>query len=98
MMSRFQQSLRNENVLLLCVGFSFNDKHIVNAIKEAVRQNPSFRLLIVSRTLRETNDMKWFMDMARRQFNVMLVAEEFKDFVVNYPYSKIYSEEKNVVN
>lgn len=96
MMSRFQQSLRNENVLLLCVGFSFNDKHIVNAIKEAVRQNPSFRLLIVSRTIRDTNEMKWFVDMAQRQFNVILVAEEFKEFVEYFPYSKIYSEEKNV--
>jgi hypothetical protein len=96
MMSRFQQSLRNDNVLLVCVGFSFTDKHLVNAIKEAVRQNPSFRLLIVSRTIRDNGEMRWFVDMAQRQFNVILVAEEFKDFTKNYPYSKIYSEEKDV--
>lgn len=97
MMSRFQQNLRNENVLLICVGFSFSDKHLVTAIKEAVNQNPSFRLLIVSRTLRDTGEMKWFMDMAKRQFNVALVAEEFKDFVEHYPYSKIYSEKQENV-
>ena len=35
MMARFQQSLRKENVMLVCIGFSFNDKHIVTVIQEA---------------------------------------------------------------
>jgi NAD-dependent SIR2 family protein deacetylase len=97
MMSRFQQNLRNDNVLLICVGFSFNDKHIVTAIKEAVSQNPSFRLMIVSRTIRETTEIKWFIDKAKHQYNVTLVAEEFTDFAKHYPASKIYSTEQRVL-
>lgn len=92
MMSRFQQNLRNDNVLLICLGFSFGDKHVVTAIKEAVTQNPSFRLLIVSRTIRESGDFKWFVDKAKEQYNITIVGEEFKDFVEHYPTSKIYSE------
>ena len=92
MMSRFQQNIRKENVLLICIGFSFGDKHIVTAIKEAVTQNPSFRLLIVCRTIKETDAFKWFIDKASQQENVILIAEEFKDFAQNYPYSKIYSD------
>ena len=35
MMSRFQQSLRRDNVLLLVMGFGFQDMHIQNVIVEA---------------------------------------------------------------
>ena len=97
MMSRFQQNLRKENVLLICVGFSFGDKHIVTAIKEAVVQNTSFRLLIINRTIRQDDaKFKWFIDRAKVQENVIIVAEDFADFVTNYPTSKIYSEDQDV--
>jgi len=97
MMSRFQQNLRKDNVLLICVGFSFNDKHIVTAIKEAVSQNPSFRLLIVIRTIRDSEAMNWFTEKANKQYNVTIVAEEFKDFAQNYPSSKVYSDNQFIV-
>jgi len=95
MMSRFQSNLRKDNVLLICVGFSFSDKHIVTAIKEAVSQNPSFRLLIIIRTIRDSEVMNWFMEKAEKQYNVTIVAEEFKDFVHHYPTSKVYSDNQN---
>lgn len=85
MMSRFQQNLRKENVLLICIGFSFGDKHIVTAIKEAVAQNSSFRLLIINRTIRDNEVMKWFIERAKTQQNVIIAADEFKDFTQNYP-------------
>lgn len=97
MMSRFQHNLRKDNVLLICVGFSLNDKHIVTAIKEAVSQNPSFRVLIVNRSIRDSEEMQWFIDKANKQFNVTIVAEEFKDFAQNYPTSKVYTEALNPV-
>lgn len=96
MMSRFQQNLRNDNVLLICVGFSFNDKHIVTAIKEAVTQNPSFRLLIISRTIRKSDVLDWFIEKAQKQYNITIVSEEFKDFTEHYPTSKIYSDSSQV--
>lgn len=89
MMSRFQQNLRNENVLLICIGFSFWDKHMVTAIREAVEQNPSFRLLIVNPNVGEP--MKPLIELAMRQFNVTYISETFKDFTENYPFSPIYS-------
>lgn len=94
MMSRLQQNLRKDNVLLITVGFSFNDKHIVTAIKEAVAQNPSFRLLIINRSINK-DSFKWFVEKSKNSFNVTLVAEEFSDFVENYPSSSIYSDERN---
>ncbi len=96
MMSRFHEHLRKNNVLLICLGFSFNDKHMVTAIKEAVMHNPSFRLLIVNRTIRYNSDtIKWFIDMAERQHNITIISEEFSDFARNYPSSKIYSNESS---
>jgi len=89
MMSRFQQNLRNDNVMLICIGFSFWDKHIVTAIKEAVEQNPSFRLLIVNPGISEP--MGHFIELAKRQFNITYISETFKDFTEYYPYSPIYS-------
>lgn len=94
MMSRFQQNLRKDNVLLITVGFSFNDKHIVTAIKEAVSQNPSFRLLIINRSINK-DSFAWFVDKSKNSYNVSLVAEEFSDFVENYPSSSIYSDEQD---
>ena len=58
MMSRFQQALRNDNVLLIVIGFGFQDKHIQNVIIEAVEQNPSFQLVIVNYNNKGTIDMK----------------------------------------
>ena len=34
--------------MLIVIGFGFKDKHIQNAILEAVNQNPSFQLLIIN--------------------------------------------------
>lgn len=94
MMSRFQNSLREDNVLLITIGFSFGDKHIVTAIKEAVEQNPSFQLVIVSRSINETNkNMEQFIEAAKTYSNIHIIAEEFADFVKNYPDLKSYNQE-----
>lgn len=94
MMSRFQQNLRNENVLLICIGFSFNDKHIVSAIIEALEQNPSFQLMVVNRSLDQKSDnFKPFFEAAKKHNNIVLVSELFTDFAVNYPDLKSYNFE-----
>ena len=64
MMARFQRNLRlNNDTLLVCIGYSFNDKHINAAIEEALNQNPGFRLAVIdpgfdgdntSKSLKET--------------------------------------------
>jgi hypothetical protein len=35
--------------------------------------------------------MNWFIDKAKKQNNVVIVAEEFNEFVKYYPSSNLYS-------
>lgn len=94
MMSRFQQSLRNENVLLICIGFSFGDKHIVTAIKEALEQNPSFQLMVVNKGIdTENENLKPFIEASKEHSNIIFVSETFDDFAKNYPDLKSYNLE-----
>jgi NAD-dependent SIR2 family protein deacetylase len=98
MMSRFQQALRKENTLLIVIGFGFQDKHIQNAIIEAVEQNPSFQLLIVNYNSSEgieTSFLKsFFVDEATKQVkrNVNIVFDTFSGFTKNYPSNNTYIE------
>ena len=94
MMSRFQQSLRNDNILLICIGFSFNDKHIVSAIIEALEQNPSFQLMVVNKGIDDkSKSFKPFFEAAKKYNNIALVDEEFADFAEHYPDLKSYNHE-----
>jgi hypothetical protein len=96
MMSRFQQNLRNENVLLICIGFSFNDKHIVTAIIEALEQNPSFQLMVVNKGIDQVSDsFESFFIAAQKYNNISLVDEEFAEFAKYYPDLKSYNQEDN---
>jgi NAD-dependent SIR2 family protein deacetylase len=98
MMSRFQQALRKENTLLIVIGFGFQDKHIQNAIIEAVEQNPSFQLLIVNYNSTEgieTTSLKsFFIDESKKQVkrNVNIVFDTFSDFTKKYPSNNTYIE------
>lgn len=101
MMSRFQQALRKENTLLIVVGFGFQDKHIQNAIIEAVAQNPSFQLLIVyynsNGGIETTNLEPFFVDISKMQVkrNVNIVFDSFSGFTKNYPSNNTYLETNN---
>jgi hypothetical protein len=98
MMSRFQSYLRQENTLLIVIGFSLYDKHISNVIYEAVTQNPNFTLLIcnyykcpdcesISIPIDSDENLKRFKDLE----NVYIINEKFSDFVENYPSNQVYS-------
>lgn len=100
MMSRFQQNLRNDNVLLICIGFSFNDKHIVTAIIEALEQNPSFQLMIVNKGIDILNkNILPFINAAKKHNTISLVDELFSDFAENFPDLKSYdqSDSKKII-
>lgn len=94
MMSRFQQNLRKDNVLLICIGFSFNDKHIVTAIKEALEQNSGFQLMVVNKGIDTSDSFKWLYNLALNHSNIVLVDELFSDFALNYPLLKSYNQEE----
>ncbi|MEW6194344.1 MAG: SIR2 family protein [Bacteroidota bacterium] len=85
MMSRFQSELRKENVLLICIGFSFNDKHITTVIKEAVIQNPSFELMVIDKELKQNDGMKWLQEKAMLDSRLCLIKETFEEFSKNFP-------------
>ena len=94
MMSRFQNSLRKENVFLITIGFSFGDKHIVTSIIEALEQNPSFQLMIINRSIDENNEnLKPFIEAAKRYSNITIIAETFEDFAYNYPDLQTYNHD-----
>lgn len=94
MMSRFQQNLRNENVLLISVGFSFSDKHIVTAIVEALEQNPGFQLMVVNKDIDTTSEtFKPIFEASKKHNNIVLIDELFEDFANNFPDLKSYNQE-----
>lgn len=94
MMSRFQSNLRKENVLLITIGFSFGDKHIVTAIIEALEQNPGFQLMIINRGIDESNEnLKPFIEASKKYSNISIVSETFEEFAKNYPDLKSYNQD-----
>lgn len=94
MMSRFHQNLRKENVLLICIGFSFSDKHIVTAIMEALTQNPSFQLMVVNKGIDSSESSKWLIELSKKHSSIVLVDEKFIDFAENYPDLKSYNQDE----
>lgn len=92
MISRFQENLRQNNVLLIVIGFSFYDKHIKAMILEAVKVNPSFRLLIVTPEIADNDYLNDFRLIARGYNNVILLDETFSEFASIYPYPDAYKD------
>jgi NAD-dependent SIR2 family protein deacetylase len=102
MMSRFQQELRKDDILLISIGFSFYDKHICNVIKEAVSSNPGFRLLIVNYS-GETGNIKNGISIDNPNYegllnkqNVIIVDEKFSDFTDNIPINETYYKKPSI--
>jgi len=94
MMSRFHQSLRKENILLICIGFSFSDKHIVTAIMESLAQNPSFQLVVVNKGIDTSDTFKWLFELSKKHSSIVLIDEKFVDFAENYPDLKSYNQDE----
>lgn len=96
MMSRFQQALREEETLLIVIGFGFQDKHIKNVIVEALEQNPSFQLLIVdyngeeSITTENLEEFFYDKDNFKVKRNVNIVFDTFRKFTEYYPENQTY--------
>lgn len=99
MMARFQRNLRiNNDTLLICIGYSFNDKHINSAIEEALNQNPSFRLAIIDPGFdneKVSKSLKQIKEFAFQTERILLVAESFSDFAINFPEVKTYDNDVN---
>lgn len=99
MMSRFQSTLRDEDLMLVVIGFGFKDKHIQNVIIEAVRQNPNFQLVIVDYGNKGEIDVNKYIELGflknekgevRPLKNVTIIQGSFADFANRYPMNKTY--------
>lgn len=94
MMSRFQQCLRQENTLLITIGFSFLDKHITNVIEETLKQNPSLNLFVVdpSISIEKSNWRKLFA-YTEIDSRTVLINDYFSDFADNYPENDSFEQQ-----
>jgi hypothetical protein len=91
LMARYLAALREHNTCLVVVGFGFIDAHLYAPIFAALRSNPHFRLVVVSRTVDRklespNSDSPYFelRELAERS-DVALVAASFNDFVSIIP-------------
>lgn len=91
MFSRFQVELRKRNTLLIAIGFSFADKHIQTIVENAVKNNPSLKILIVDFNISQ-DTFEFFIERAKKYNNIMLYQGVFGDFVERYKKQKAYSD------
>ncbi len=99
MMARFQRNLRiNNDTLLICIGYSFNDKHINAAIEEALNQNPGFRLAVIDPGFNnsKTKSLMEIKKVALESERIMMVAETFADFAEHFPEIQTYENENQI--
>lgn len=100
MMARFQRNLRlNDDTLLVCIGYSFNDRHINAAIEEALNQNPGFRLAIIDPGFDKPNaskSLKTIKENALKTERILMVSETFTDFANYFPEIKTYENPQQV--
>lgn len=100
MMARFQRNLRlNDDTLLVCIGYSFNDKHINAVIEEALNQNPGFRLAIIDPGFDNSNaskSLKTIKENALKTERILMVSETFTDFANYFPEIKTYENTQQV--
>lgn len=96
MIARFQRNLRQDNdTLLICIGYSFNDNHINAAIEEAINQNPGFRMAVIDPFFSRTNSLAYsrLIGEAMETEKIMIVSETFTDFADHFPEIQTYDNE-----
>ena len=100
MMARFQRNLRlNDDTLLVCIGYSFNDKHINAAIEEALNQNPGFRLAVIDPGFDNdttSKSLETIKEAALHTERILMVSETFTDFANYFPEIKTYENTQQV--
>lgn len=95
MMARFQRNLRlNNDTLLICIGYSFNDKHVNAAIEEALNQNPGFRLVVIDPGFENesvSSSLKEIKKAALESERILMASETFTDFASYFPEIQTYA-------
>ncbi len=100
MISRFQQELRKENVVLTIIWYSFSDNHINSMIIEAFKTNPSLRLVIVWTSIFDNTDKNIkeekikILNQWLKIDRVFLFNMYFEPFVSLIPLKEIKTKEE----
>ncbi|MBY0345264.1 MAG: SIR2 family protein [Neisseriaceae bacterium] len=86
MISAFIQALKAPNTALICVGFGFNDDHLNNAIKMALRTNTSLHLLAMASEKSKNNKaIGQLYELVKKTSRVGLFDGYFDKFVTAFP-------------
>jgi SIR2-like protein len=94
MVARFQQNLRLDDSVLVCIGYSFGDKHINAVITEALNQNPGFQLVIVNPGFDGSNEkFQMLLNEAKGSERILMIDETFIDFTHYFPEIQTYYQE-----
>lgn len=106
LLSRFQRSLREKNTLLIIAGYSFGDKHINQAVLEALKSNVNLHVLVLSsRVITESDDNSseaqklrhGLYEKTNRAFKDLVLlggSNCFSDFVDHMPVDASYEVEE----
>ncbi len=85
LMARFLATLREPNTCLVVAGFGFNDAHLTAPILAALRSNPHFRLIVISRTIDAklgSSGRVWQqLGELAKTADISFIASSFREFV-----------------
>ncbi len=102
MMAQFQFSLRRQNTCLVVIGFSFTDNHIWESIKNALKQDTSFSLIVVNyfdntnETQASNSNFDKLLEIAKENIDdrIMIINAKFEEFSKLIPaFDRLSKEE-----
>lgn len=88
LMSRFQTSLRKQNLGLLIIGFGFNDNHITHPIIQSLKSNVHSKILIIDPSIKSSSNahLKTIEKLCDSgDWRIGLISGTFEDFVKILP-------------
>jgi NAD-dependent SIR2 family protein deacetylase len=97
MISRFQMTLRKENVCLIIIGYSFSDEHINSIIDKAI-DSTNLEVIIINPKIFDLPKGKEFQKKINNNYkNITLIADKFNNFSKNLPkveFENIFNNDK----
>jgi hypothetical protein len=83
MIASFQMTLKQPKTALICIGFGFNDSHLTEPIRSALRTNQELRLVVVNPDLDQKHT-----PADKRRTNGRLIAD-FEQLIGEYRDSRV---------
>lgn len=84
----FQEMLHKPHTLLVTIGFSFSDKHIVSMIEQAIKINTSLSVLIISPNIDDISNgnssFNVFYRLMVNAYSIAFLKSKFDNSLINY--------------